>query len=163
MKDCAKHFTNSARKVCPKLTVIEPSPFSAYATSGAGNSPKMFCCPMTLVCFVKAHSVISTFIKCGVTAPTAALPADLRAACPTTRGICDSAVGFGYVASLIPVSVCQQLSELRSVSCLLAFLLQIIQQLPEHEHPESTDMGVHWASLGRFGTIVGSIQRVNRS
>jgi hypothetical protein len=34
--------------------------------------------------------------------------------------------------------------ELRSVSCLLAFLLQIIQQLSEHEHPEHTDMGVHW-------------------
>jgi hypothetical protein len=67
------------------------------------------------------------------------------------------------MASLIPVSACRQVSELRSVGCLSAFLLQIIQQLPEHEHPESTDMGVHWASLGRFGTIVGSIQRVNRS
>ena len=66
------------------------------------------------------------------------------------------------MASLIPVSACQQVSELRSVSCLLAFLLQIIQQLPEHEHPESTDIGVHWASLGRFGSILGSIQRVDR-
>jgi hypothetical protein len=38
----------------------------------------------------------------------------------------------------------------------------MIQQLPEHEHPESTDMGVHGSSLGPFGTILGSIQRVNR-
>jgi hypothetical protein len=66
------------------------------------------------------------------------------------------------MASLIPVSACQEVSGLRTVSCLLAFLLQIIQQLPEHEHPESTEMGVHLASLGHFGTILGSIQRVNR-
>ena len=44
------------------------------------------------------------------------------------------------MASLIPVSACPQVSDLRSVSCLLAFLLQIIQQLPEHEHPESADI-----------------------
>jgi hypothetical protein len=52
------------------------------------------------------------------------------------------------MASLIPVSACQQVSGLRTVSCLFAFLLQIIQQLPEHKHPESTNMGVHSASLG---------------
>ena len=53
------------------------------------------------------------------------------------------------VASLIPVSAPQQVSELRSVSCLLAFLLQIIQQLPEHEHPEIKNTGVHRSPLGR--------------
>jgi hypothetical protein len=67
-----------------------------------------------------------------------------------------------FVASLIPVSASQQMSEPKPESCLLAFLLQIIQQLPEHEHPESTDMGVHSASFGRFGSILGSIQRVIR-
>jgi hypothetical protein len=66
------------------------------------------------------------------------------------------------VASLIPVSACRQVSELKSASCLLTLLLQVIQQLPEHEHPESTDMEVHWASLDQFGPILGSIQRVNR-
>jgi len=43
---------------------------------------------------------------------------------------------------------------------MLLLFLQVIQQLPEHEHPESTDMGVHSASLGHFGSILGSIQRV---
>jgi hypothetical protein len=71
------------------------------------------------------------------------------------RNPVDSALGGSvFMASLIPVSACQQVSELRSVSCLLAFLLQIIQQLPEHEHPESADMGVHWGppwvGLGRL-------------
>ena len=66
------------------------------------------------------------------------------------------------MASLIPVSASQQVSELRSESCLLAFLLEMIQQLPKYEHPESSEVGVHWSSLGRFGSIVGSIQRVNR-
>jgi hypothetical protein len=74
----------------------------------------------------------------------------------------DLATGVVLMASLIPVSACQEVSGLRTASCLLAFLLQIIQQLPEHEHPESTDMGVHSASLGQFGSSVGSIQRVIR-
>jgi hypothetical protein len=64
------------------------------------------------------------------------------------------------MASLIPVSSCQEVSGLRTVSCLLAFLLQIIQQLPKHKQPEGTDLGIHSASLGRFGSILGSIQRV---
>jgi hypothetical protein len=67
------------------------------------------------------------------------------------------------VASLTPVNASLQVSEFKSVNCLLAFLFQIIKQLPEHEHPESTDLGVHSASFGHFGTILGSIQRVNRS
>jgi hypothetical protein len=46
------------------------------------------------------------------------------------------------------------------VNCLLAFLFQIIQQLPEHENAESTDVGIHRAFLGQFGSKVGSIQRV---
>ena len=68
-----------------------------------------------------------------------------------------------FVASLIPVRAYRQVSELTSVSWLLAFLLQIIQRLPEHEHPEVTNVGVHSASLGHFGTILGAMQRVNRS
>ena len=67
-----------------------------------------------------------------------------------------------FVASLIPASASPQASELTFLSCLLVFLLQMIQQLPEHEHPESTDMGVQLASEGRFGSKVGSIQRVIR-
>jgi len=62
-----------------------------------------------------------------------------------------------YTASLIPVSACQQVSELRSVSSLLAFLLQIMQQLPEHKHPEVTNVAVHGSSLSQFGSILGSI------
>ncbi len=63
--------------------------------------------------------------------------------------------GFLFVASLIPVSACQQVSELRSVSCLLALLFQIIQQLAEHEQPECTDMGVHWAPWVTLGPKLG--------
>src|ERR1700691_3251491 len=54
------------------------------------------------------------------------------------------------VASLIPLSAFPQASELRSTSRLLAFHLQIIRQLPQHEHPERADVGVHLDSLGRF-------------
>ena len=63
--------------------------------------------------------------------------------------------GFVFVARLIPVSAWQQVSELSSVSCLLAFLLQIIQQLPKYKHPESTDMGVHRSSWVRLGPKLG--------
>ena len=65
--------------------------------------------------------------------------------------------GESYTGEGVPAS-----AEARVVSFLLLFL-QIVQQLPKHKHPESTDMGVHSASLGRFGTILGSIQRVIRS
>jgi hypothetical protein len=65
--------------------------------------------------------------------------------------------GESYTGECVPASV-----GTRGFSVLLLFL-QIVQELSEHEHPEGADVGVHSASLGHFGTILGSIQRVIRS
>jgi hypothetical protein len=66
------------------------------------------------------------------------------------------------VTSLMPVRARRRGSNLKFEADLFAFPVQIIQQLARDELRERTDVRVHWTSVGQFGTILGSIQRVNR-